>query len=154
MEKEQIQTIKIVIEDLLSRLSIDVDVDVTETVEGPLFIIRTQEGGLLLGENGKNFIALSHIIKKIVGKKTSNEKERNLFSLDINDYQAKKIEDLKNLARVNAQKVRYFKKEIVLRAMTSFERRIIHMVLVDCPDVETDSKGEDPNRQVVIRPYL
>jgi spoIIIJ-associated protein len=80
--------------------------------------------------------------------------EKVIFSLDVNDYQAKKIEDLKNSAHLNAQRVRYFKKEIVMKPMTSFERRIIHAVLTECPDIITESTGEEPNRRVVIKPYV
>jgi len=74
--------------------------------------------------------------------------------LDVNDYQEKKIEELRNMARVNAQRVRYFKKEIVLKPMTSFERRVIHATLADCPDITTESQGRDPQRYLIIKPYL
>jgi spoIIIJ-associated protein len=149
----QIQTIKNTIEDILTKLTVEANIDVLETTEGTQFIIRTHEGGLLIGENGKNLVSLNHIVKKIISRKISEAKENFAFSLDINDYQAKKIEDLKNLARVNAQRVRYFKKEVFLRSMTSFERRIIHMTLADCPDIITESSGGEPQRKVVIRPY-
>ncbi len=133
-------------------IGLDADVEVNNTPDGVQFVIKTVEGGLLIGENGKTLVALSHILKKINENKTS-EDEQFSFSIDINDYQAKKIEELKNLARVNAQRVRYFKKEVVLRPMTSFERRIVHMILTECPDIVTESRGAAPNRQVVIKPY-
>ncbi|MFH1979155.1 MAG: R3H domain-containing nucleic acid-binding protein [Patescibacteria group bacterium] len=150
--EEKIQTIKEVIEDLLSKLTIDAKIDVLETANGPQFIIKTHEGGLVIGENGKNLVSLNHLVKKIINKKIEKTEDFFQFSLDVNDYQAKKIEDLKNTARLNAQRVRYFKKEVVLRSMTAFERRIVHMTLEDCPDITTDSKGEEPQRQVIIKP--
>ncbi len=127
-----------------------------ETTEGIRFLIKTYEGALLIGENGQNLLALNHIVKKIADKILGEEKkeEKIVFSLDVNDYQAKKIEDLKNLARLNAQRVRYFKKEIIMNPMTSFERRVIHAVLTELPDITTESTGEEPNRRVVIKPYL
>jgi len=141
------------IKTLLSKLTIEAEIESLETADGLQFIVRTHEGGLLIGENGKNLIALNHIVKKLVGRKIESVKDAFSFSLDINDYQAKKIEELKDLARLNAQRVRYFKKEVVLKAMSSFERRIIHSVLTDCPDIITESIGVEPERQVVIRPY-
>ncbi|MFC1625286.1 protein jag [Patescibacteria group bacterium] len=150
---EQIDTIKETIENILFKLTIDARVDILDAADGPQFIIRTQEGGLLIGENGKNLISLNHLIKKIINKKIDKQEDNVVFSLDVNDYQAKKIEDLKNLARLNAQRVRYFKKEVVLKAMSSFERRIIHAILADYPDITTLSQGEEPQRQVVIKPY-
>jgi len=149
----QTQTIKELIEDILNKLTVDASVQVLETAEGPQFIIKTQEGRLLIGENGRNLVSLNHIVKKIVGKKTDKSKDFMSFSVDVNDYQAKKVEELKNTARLNAQRVRYFKKEVVLKPMSSFERRVVHITLEDCPDIMTESRGEDLRRQVVIKPY-
>ncbi len=154
--KPQLEIIKNAIETLLSKLSVKGEVEFMETTEGIRFLIKTYEGALLIGENGQNLLALNHIVKKIADKISGEEKkeEKILFSLDVNDYQAKKIEDLKNLARLNAQRVRYFKKEITMNPMTSFERRVIHAVLTELPDITTESTGEEPNRRVVIKPYL
>ncbi|GAJ04398.1 unnamed protein product [marine sediment metagenome] len=105
----------------------------------------------MIGENGKNLISFTHLARKMAEKTIG---EIVFFSVDINDYQAKKIEDLKNLARLNSQRVRYFKKEIALRPMSSFERRVIHIALADCPDVVTESQGEGLNRQILIKPFI
>lgn len=155
MEETKVK-IKQIIEDLLKKLTIDARVEIIEEAEGTKFTIRAIEGGLLIGENGRNLISLNHLVKKILSRHFDFDKEKEdfNFSLDVNDYQAKKIEDLKNLARASAQRVRYFKKEISLRAMTSFERRVVHSALADYPDIATASEGKEPHRQVVVRPYL
>lgn len=151
--KEEIKKIKELIESLLERLTVSGVVDVVETADGPKFIIRTQEGGLLIGENGKNLISFNHILKKITSR-SQGETEPVIFSLDVNDYQEKKMEELRNVARLNAQRVRYFKKEVILRPMSSFERRVIHATLADCPDIMTESQGREPERYLVIKPYI
>ena len=153
--KPQLEKIKIIIEALLEKLNVRGEVEFMETGEGTRFLIKTYEGALLIGENGQNLLALNHLVKKIAEHDLNGtDDEKIIFSLDVNDYQAKKIDDLKNLARLNAQRVRYFKKEIILKPMTSFERRIIHAVLTESPDITTESVGEEPNRKVVIKPYL
>jgi spoIIIJ-associated protein len=149
----KLENIKTIISDLLEKLGVKGEVEIMETGEGVRFLVRSREGALLIGENGQNLLALSHIVKKIADRIFNGAENRPIFSLDVNDYQAKRIEDLKNLARLNAQRVRYFKKEIVMRPMTSFERRIVHSVLTECPDITTESTGEEPNRKVVIKPY-
>lgn len=149
----QVEKIREVIEGILNRLTVTASVDVVETADGPHFSIRTHEGSLLIGENGKNLISLNHIVKKIISRLAGEiEKEDFVFSLDVNEYQAKKIEELKNLARVTAQRVRYFKKEVALKTMSSFERRVIHATLADCPDIATGSQGGEPQRYVVVKP--
>ena len=51
------------------------------------------------------------------------------FLLDVNDYQMKRIEELRNIARMSAQRVIFFKKELEMEPMTAYDRRIIHSVL-------------------------
>ncbi len=155
-ETEKIDIVKNLIKETLSKLTISGKVEINETVDGPMFVVKTPEGGLLIGENGKNLISFNHIIKKIAGKKIAceNKEEYFQFTLDINDYQAKKISELRNMVRVNAQRVRYFKKEIALKPMTSFERMIVHSTLVDCPDITTHSEGKEPQRYVTIKPFI
>ena len=53
----------------------------------------------------------------------------DLFLLDVNDYQMKRIEELRNIARMSAQRVIFFKKELEMEPMTAYDRRIIHSVL-------------------------
>lgn len=152
--EQQIKIIKSSLEAILEKMTVKGEIDVVEGSECFQFIIRTQEAGILIGENGQHLIALTHLVKKITESEfKKNNLEKIQFLLDVNDYQAKKIEELKNLARMNAQKVRYFKKEIELEPMNPYERRIIHAVLTEYPDIITESTGDDPDRRVVIKPY-
>ena len=153
--ESQIQIIKSLIRVILDKLSVSGEIEIFENSEGIQFTIRTKEAGLLIGEDGQNLFALNHLLKRIAENEfRKNNLGKIQFLLDINGYQAKKIEELKNIARINAQRVRYFKKEISLDPMNSYERRIIHSVLTEYPDIMTESSGEEPNRRVVIRPFL
>ena len=119
-------------------MTIDATVEIVEEEIGTRFVVKTDYAGVLIGENGQNLIAFSHIVKKLVDA-SPEETESVSFSVDINDYQVKKIEELKELAKMNAQRVRYFKKEIEMPPMNSFERRVVHAALTADPDVETSS---------------
>jgi spoIIIJ-associated protein len=149
----QIQKIKTTLEILLEKMTIEAEIEILEGGEHPQFVIRAQEAGILIGENGQRLSALNHVFKKLVEAEFKKEEiEPVQFSLDINDYQAKKNEELKNLARMSAQRVRYFKKEVEMEPMTAYERRIIHAALTEYPDITTESVGETPFRRVVIKP--
>ena len=147
-EKEKIKEI---IQNILAKMGIFGDVGILETADNVQFQIRTQEAGLLIGENGENLIALNHVLKRIAESKFGRMEV--LFSVDVNDYQRQKAEEIKDMARLSAQRVRYFKKEIQLQPMTSYERRIVHAILTEYPDIMTESIGEEPNRKVVIKPF-
>lgn len=109
-----------------------------------------QEARMLIGEHGNNLAALEHIIKKAVRKKYTEEA---LFTLDINDYRMKRLEDVKQEVKSAAKNVRMYNKSVSLRPMSSFERRIIHLLLAEYPDITTESSGEEPERRVIIKPY-
>lgn len=151
---KQIVIIKSLIEEMIEKMSIEGSIEILEGDESVQFIIKTQESGILIGENGQNFTAFNYLIKRIVDKKLKDKNEEKIhFLVDINDYQAKKIEELKSLAKMTAQRVRYFKKEIAMEPMNPYERRIIHATLTEYPDITTESVGEGQERRVVIKPF-
>lgn len=110
---------------------------------------------MLIGERGNNLVALEHVLKKIIHrkKKTESDEEDAKFSLDINDYRIKRLDELKYAVKSAAKEVRLYRRETPLRPMSSFERRIVHLLLEEYPDITTESIGEDPNRRVIIKPY-
>lgn len=105
---------------------------------------------MLIGERGGNLAALEHLLKKIIKKKYG---EAHKFTLDINDYRIKRLEDLKQDVKVAAKEVRLYHRDAALRPMSSFERRIVHLLLAEYPDIITESIGEEPERRVIIKPY-
>ena len=78
--------------------------------------------------------------------------EGTYIELDINDYKEKKSEYLRETAKETADEVSLTGKEKSLSPMSSYERRIIHMELSARTDVVTESRGEDPDRRIVVKP--
>lgn len=111
---------------------------------------RVTVTSVLIGEHGNNLGAIEHIIKKIIRKKYGEEQK---FTLDINDYRMRRLDDLKQDVKVAAKDVRLYGKQVPLRPMSSFERRIVHLLLAEYPDIATESIGREPSRMVVIKPY-
>lgn len=111
---------------------------------------RVSAPRMLIGERGNNLGALEHIIKKIIRKKYGEDQK---FTLDINEYRMKRLDDLKHDIKAAAKEVLLYRKEVPLRPMSSFERRIVHLVLAEYPDITTESIGQEPNRKVIIKPY-
>lgn len=113
------------------------------------FIIKTPEAPLLIGDNGKHLSALTFLIKRFYEKKFPDAQP--WFLIDINDYNKKHIEEIKDTARMHAQRVRYFKTDAEMRPMNAYERRIVHSVLQEYPDITTESIGEGVERRVVVK---
>jgi spoIIIJ-associated protein len=78
--------------------------------------------------------------------------EEFYIDLDVNDYKKKKIEYLKEMAKSGADEVSLTKIEKQLAPMPAYERRIVHLELLNRNDVIGESIGEDPSRRIVIKP--
>jgi spoIIIJ-associated protein len=72
--------------------------------------------------------------------------------LDVNNYRQSKIDFLNQLARDSAYRAQMLKKEIALKPMPAYERRLIHLSLSSNKNVVTESRGEEPERYVVVIP--
>ncbi len=142
---------KALIENLIKSMNIRFDsVDVTEEpgTGKKIFIIKTPESGLLIGEDGETFQALTHLIRRIAGKGLEESPD---FSIDVNDYRTSMIEKLKIKAGMLANRARDMKSNIEMEPMSSYERLVIHGALSDQPNIKTESVGEGRNRRVVIK---
>lgn len=115
-----------------------------------LTAVRPDDARLLIGEGGQNLAALEHIIRRLLHKDLAVPPA---VFVDVNGYRAHQIETLKDEVRDYAKRVRLYRKEIRLRPMSSFERRIVHVALSEYPDLTTESVGIEPHRTVVVRPY-
>lgn len=135
--------------------------------------VVTNEPQFFIGRTGENLMALNHIVRKIITKKLRSESpqaarpsERDKLGeagetdqpkteinivIDVNDYQKKKIENLKTMAHMMAERARFFKRNVEVDPMSSYDRRIIHEFLTDAPGVETESTGEGRDRRIVIK---
>ena len=113
-------------------------------------MIETPDSSFMIGRDGETLRSLNHLVQKIVEKGVIGEKGPSVF-IDINGYQKKRFENLKNIAHMMAERARYFKSNIEIDPMPAYERRIIHMFLEGAKDVKTESEGYGPNRRVVIK---
>ena len=141
------------IKEILAIIGIEAEVEVKEPggLEAAHLSIMTDDARLLIGQGGQNLYSLEHIVKRIVHKEMGETMPQ--FFIDVNGYRMNRLEELKEEARSVAKRVRLYRKEICLRPMNSFERRIIHTALAEYPDITTESIGEDFGRAVVIKPY-
>lgn len=140
--------IKAIIVEFLHQMAFAVDsVEVRTEGDREIFSIKSPDSHLLIGTKGAHLFALSHLIKKIVGKK---DREK-LFMIDVNNYQSSAIDGLKDVAKIMGERARSLKTSVELDPMSSYERMIIHSFFQDVKDIKTESVGEGERRRVVIK---
>lgn len=153
MIQTNLEKIEETVRDFFERIGMDIEVEIKNPQDSTIPInLKMDEPQILIGERGQTLIETQHLLKIILKRKINTENPFYI-DLDINGYKKKKIEYLKETARTAADEVALNKKEKQLPAMSAYERRIIHLELASRSDVTTESIGQEPERQVVIRPY-
>lgn len=104
----------------------------------------------LIGKNGQNLRAFEHLIRSMFMK---DNKEVAGIAIDVNDYKRSRASYIVDMAKQAVTRVRNTQKAEVLLPMTAYERRVVHMELASCPDIATESTGDEPHRRIIIKPY-
>jgi spoIIIJ-associated protein len=103
---------------------------------------------LLIGRHGQTLDAIQELTRMIVGRRLD---ERIRVIVDVDGYRQDREEQLSVRGREVAEQVKDDGGEIELEPMSPFERKIVHDAVAEVEGVETLSRGEDPQRYVVIR---
>lgn len=120
-----------------------------EETSSILLNIAVDDPGVLIGRRGQTLAGLQYIVRLMVGHQT---KDWTPIVIDVEGYKQRRFQSLQTLARQMADQVRLAQKPFTLEPMPPYERRIIHLTLVNHPDVTTQSIGEGEARKVVIMP--
>ena len=110
--------------------------------------IKTEENtSLIIGKRGVTLNSLQFLVNNFA-KKFSSHYFR--IEVDCDDYRENRKKTLEDLALNLAKKSKKIGKPVELEPMTSSERKIIHNALTGIKNVETESRGEEPHRYLVI----
>ena len=110
--------------------------------------IKTEENtSLIIGKRGITLNSLQFLVNNYAKKFSSH-----YFRIEVHcdDYRENRKKTLEELALNLAKKSKKIGKPVELEPMTSIERKIIHNALTGIKNVETESRGEEPHRYLVI----
>lgn len=113
--------------------------------------LPTDSAGIFVGHHGEGLTALRMIFSLILFQRFNVWPK---IHLNVNDYQERREESLRDLAQEAAERAISLNKEIILPNLSSYERRIVHMFLSENSQIRTESRGEPPLRQMVIIPVV
>ncbi|MGC8513240.1 MAG: RNA-binding cell elongation regulator Jag/EloR [Acidimicrobiales bacterium] len=112
--------------------------------------IDGQDLGILIGPKGATLLALQTLTRTAVFNQT-NGSNGHIY-VDVAGYRAKRTEALARFAAQVAEQVKQSGKKVVLEAMPSPDRKVLHDAIAAIDGVHTVSDGEEPNRRVVVVP--
>lgn len=136
---------------ILSHFDIgEVTIDEYEGDEGELILdITGDDLGVLIGRYGRTLDSLQFLVSAINFRKLGF---RYPVVVDVEGYKNRQREKIESIARATARKAVSQDRDIAMRPMNPYERRIVHITLKDDPKVETESEGEGMDRHVVVKP--
>ncbi len=167
MEKNDVQSL---IREFFEKLSVPlsgVSLEEQDGSKATWFSVEVENPKPFFDRSGEAVFALNHLIRKMIDAKTEkkaseeegaekeeseNEGNSNYgIVIDINGFQKRRVENVRSVAHMMAERARYFKSNIEVDPMPAFERRVIHEFLSDATDLKTESEGAGRERRVVIK---
>ena len=142
---------KATLEQLLQHLGFTATV--TERVERDtvLLDVQVEDSGRLIGRQGQVLADLQYLANRLL---FHHDQTAPRVTVDIGGYRAQAGEALVKRAREAAEKVRRLGDIVELEPMNAYDRRIVHGVLKDDPQVESHSvevEGTD-KKAILLRP--
>jgi spoIIIJ-associated protein len=141
------------LEELLARMAIEASVE--PNLEDRTMYVDILGAGeddddmaLLIGRHGQTLEALQDLTRHVVMRRTGM---RCRVVVDVEDYKKRQRDRLEAKARDVAARVARTGREEELDPMTPFDRKIVHDAVAALEGVESSSRGEEPERRVVIR---
>lgn len=104
----------------------------------------------LTGTNGAVLDAIQYLANTILNLGQAEDQQK-AYTLELAGYRARRQAELQAMAEQAAEQVRQTGQEVEMKALSSAERRQIHTFLQSYPDLETYSRGREPDRRLVVK---
>ena len=138
--------------ELLEKMNFEVEKAFVEDMEGEegqaVVGITVKNPAGLIGFRGRNLASIQFVLSLII-RSQIGEGIRAL--LDVNNYRSEQKVRLEGMVKSLAEKVLATGKEVSMANMSSYERRVCHMVLAEIEGVTSESEGEGEERHIVIK---
>ena len=143
------QKIKKTLDEFLEKFLIfKAEIKIKETAGLFELSLDCEEPGRLIGKNGETLQAVELLLRLMVSREF---KEPVNISLDIAGYKDKRRQEIEKMGERAAESALRTGRIQVLLPMNAYERRVVHLILGERDDIETESIGEEPNRRVMIK---
>lgn len=112
--------------------------------------LTPEQQALLIGDRGENLDAMQYLANTLVNLNLDSESQTSL-TIELDGYRTKRYEELLSLTESTAERVRQTGEEVEIPNLSSAERKQIHTLLQDAEDLATESRGQEPNRRLVVK---
>ena len=128
---------------------LEFEVTISEKDSFMVVDIKTDKDFIFIQPNPDPLLAIQHLLRLMVKKRFPADFIH--LSVNIGDFHRLQQESLIKLAREAIIRAKRNSDPVYLPAMSSFERRVIHLHVAEESDVASESVGVGSNRRVVIK---
>ena len=144
--------LRAMIHDVVNRLvsSIIGEVPLTITIDEGHIRVKVdceEDARILVGREGQTLASVQYIASRILAGKLQGAVR---LHIDTGNYKENQDARLTGLAQMLAEKLRKSGRTQSTRPLSAYQRRIVHLALEDEEDIQTSSKGDGPQRRVLI----
>ncbi len=118
-------------------------------IDGSNFTLEQKEQ--LIGNKGESIDAIQYLANTVLNL-GSDQEAQSSFVVELDGYRVKRNQELANLTQTAIDKVKETGQEVEIPGLSSAERKQIHSLLQDAEGLESESRGQEPERRLVVRP--
>jgi len=148
-QEEQIEKVKTFLTEFLQKTNIEGIIEVVNTEKAIILEIKTENASLLIGHRGETMQALQTVINSVLKTNNYTRDEKRIL-IDVENYMSNQVKKLKERTKRAIEKCLQDAKPISMDFMNSYERYIVHEIVVQDGRVMSESFGQDPRRFVKI----
>ncbi|MFA5270020.1 MAG: R3H domain-containing nucleic acid-binding protein [Patescibacteria group bacterium] len=129
---------------------IKVSVEASQEDDFVMVDLKTSNDALFVQPKADPLLALQHLIRLMVRQKFPETSVH--LTVNIGDFHQRQRDALTKVAEDAIKQAKQNGAPVYLSPMSSFERRIVHMVAAADNEVVSESSGVGPGRRVIIKP--
>jgi spoIIIJ-associated protein len=122
-------------------------VKVEHRTEGPRINLDGEEVEILVRHRGEPLKALQHVVDMAFGRKLPDDQRAFVDALD---YRKGKDVELRQMAKLLAEKAKQTGLDQQIGPLNPYERRLVHLAVAEVPGVTTESVGDAFSKTVFI----
>jgi spoIIIJ-associated protein len=135
------------LERVLSAMAVRAKITIEQRPEGPRINLDGEEAEILLRHRGEPLKALQHVVDMAFGRKLPDD--QRVF-IDALDYRKGKDLELRQMAKLLAEKAKQTGLDQQIGPLNPYERRLVHLAVAEVPGVTTESVGDAFSKTVYI----
>jgi spoIIIJ-associated protein len=135
------------LERFASAMGIAARVTVEQRPEGPRVNLDGDEVEILVRHRGEPLKALQHVVDMAFGRRLADD--QRVF-VDALDYRRGKDVELRQMAKLLAEKAKQTGLDQQIGPLNPYERRLVHLAVAEVPGVTTESVGDAFSKTVFI----